>query len=115
MLVRPLVRPLVGPSVGPSVGPLVPISLRKLVTSRLLREEEKEEENWLRRNCFAPGNGCPFLLSDLFQNAVISKRLELEGRGWSHFLRNFQEIPFCIILKIESQRASYDPNKAVGI
>jgi hypothetical protein len=26
----------------------------KLVTSRLLREEEEEEENWLRRYSFAP-------------------------------------------------------------
>jgi hypothetical protein len=36
------------------VGPSVPISLRKLVTSRLLREEEEEEEKWLRRYSFAP-------------------------------------------------------------
>jgi hypothetical protein len=36
------------------VGPYVPISLRKLVMSQLLREEEKEEENWLRRYSFAP-------------------------------------------------------------
>jgi hypothetical protein len=35
------------------VGPYVPISLRKLVTSRVLREEEEEEENWLRYS-FAP-------------------------------------------------------------
>jgi hypothetical protein len=40
-------------SVGWSVGPYVPISLRKLVTSQLLQEEE-EEENWLRRFSFAP-------------------------------------------------------------
>jgi hypothetical protein len=40
--------------VGPLVGPYVPISLRKLVMSRLLREEEEEEENWLRRYSFAP-------------------------------------------------------------
>jgi hypothetical protein len=36
------------------VRPSVPISLRKLVTLRLLREEEEEEENWLRRYSFAP-------------------------------------------------------------
>jgi hypothetical protein len=36
------------------VGPSVPISLRKLVMSRLLREEEEEEENWLRRDSLAP-------------------------------------------------------------
>jgi hypothetical protein len=43
------------PSVGRLVGPSVPMmQLRgKLVTSRLLREEE-EEENWLRRDSFAP-------------------------------------------------------------
>jgi hypothetical protein len=40
--------------VGWLVGPYVPISLRKLVTSRLLREEEEEEENWLHRYSFAP-------------------------------------------------------------
>jgi hypothetical protein len=33
--------------VGWLVGLYVPISLRKLVTSRFLREEEEEEENWL--------------------------------------------------------------------
>jgi hypothetical protein len=46
----------VGWSVGRSVGPSVPtMQLRgKLVTSRLLREEEEEEENWLRRYSFAP-------------------------------------------------------------
>jgi hypothetical protein len=49
-LVGPLVRWLVGPLVGPSV----PISLQKLVTSRLLREVEEEEENWLCRYSFAP-------------------------------------------------------------
>jgi hypothetical protein len=51
------VRPLVGRSIGPSVPTM---QLRgKLVTSRLLREEEKEEETDyvaipLRRNSFAP-------------------------------------------------------------
>jgi hypothetical protein len=47
---RRLVSPLVGRSVGPSVGPSVPtMQLRgKLVTSRFLREEEEEEENWIR-------------------------------------------------------------------
>jgi hypothetical protein len=39
-----LVRPF-----GRSFVLYVPISLRKLVTSQLLREEEEEEENWLRR------------------------------------------------------------------
>jgi hypothetical protein len=28
----------------------------KLVMSRFLREEEEEEENWLRRYSFAPGD-----------------------------------------------------------
>jgi hypothetical protein len=37
-----------------SVCPYVPISLRKLVTSQLLREEKEEEENWLHRYSFAP-------------------------------------------------------------
>jgi hypothetical protein len=39
-----------------SVGLSVPtMQLRgKLVTSRFLREEEEEEENWLRRYSFAP-------------------------------------------------------------
>jgi hypothetical protein len=43
-------------SVGWLVGPSVPtMQLRgKLFTSRLLREEEEEEENWLRRYSFAP-------------------------------------------------------------
>jgi hypothetical protein len=46
----------VGPLVGRSVGWSVPtMQLRgKLVTSRLFREEEEEEENWLRRYSFAP-------------------------------------------------------------
>jgi hypothetical protein len=49
-------RRLVGRSVRLSVGLSVPMmQLRgKLVTSRLLREEEEEEENWLRRYSFAP-------------------------------------------------------------
>jgi hypothetical protein len=39
-----------------SVGPSVPtMQLRgKLVMSQLLREEEEEKENWLRRDSFAP-------------------------------------------------------------
>ena len=46
-------------------------------------------------------------LSNLFQNTLISKWLDAEGRGWSHFLRLFQEIPFRInCLKIDSQGAS---------
>jgi hypothetical protein len=47
---------LVGWLVGPSVRPSVPtMQLRgKLVTLRLLREEEEEEENWLHRYSFAP-------------------------------------------------------------
>jgi hypothetical protein len=49
---RRYVRPLVGPSVGRSV-PMMQLR-GKLVTSRLLREEEEEEENWLRRYSFAP-------------------------------------------------------------
>jgi hypothetical protein len=46
--------------VGPSVGPSLTIQLRgKLVTSRLLREEEEEEETDyvaipLRHDSFAP-------------------------------------------------------------
>jgi hypothetical protein len=42
--------------VGPLVRPSVPtMQLRgKLVTSQFLREEEEEEENWLRRDSFAP-------------------------------------------------------------
>jgi hypothetical protein len=53
---RRSVRPLVGLSVRPSVRWSVPtMQLRgKLVTLRLLREEEEEEENWLRRYSFAP-------------------------------------------------------------
>jgi hypothetical protein len=44
------VRPSVGPLVRPSVGWWVPISLWKLIMSRLLREEEKEEEiSWCRK------------------------------------------------------------------
>jgi hypothetical protein len=41
------IRDCVGPSVGPSVGRSVPHDARlrgKLVTSRLIREEEEEEE-----------------------------------------------------------------------
>jgi hypothetical protein len=43
-------------SVGRSVCWSVPtMQLRgKLVRSRFLREEEEEEENWLRRDSFAP-------------------------------------------------------------
>jgi hypothetical protein len=50
----------VGWSVRPSIGPSPTMQLRgKLVTSRLLREEEKEEETDyvaipLRRDSFAP-------------------------------------------------------------
>jgi hypothetical protein len=46
----------VSPLVGRSVGWSVPTTqLRgKLVTSRLFREEEEEEENWSRRSSFAP-------------------------------------------------------------
>jgi hypothetical protein len=64
---------LVGPFVGRSVGPYVPISLRKLVTSRLLREEEEEEEeNWLRRYSFVPRDLLVFLhFSKLFGIIVI--------------------------------------------
>jgi hypothetical protein len=42
--------------VGWSVDPSVPtMQLRgKLVTSRLLREEEEAKEKWLRRDFFAP-------------------------------------------------------------
>jgi hypothetical protein len=55
------------------------------------------------------------LLSDLFQNAVISKQLELESCGWSHFLSILQEIPFCMnFLKIDSQGASSTQYTAVG-
>jgi hypothetical protein len=43
-------------SVGRSVSPSVPtMQLRgKLVTPQFLREEGEEEENWLRRDSFAP-------------------------------------------------------------
>jgi hypothetical protein len=46
----------VGRSVRWSVRPSVPaMQLRgKLVASRLLREEEEEEKNWLRGDSFAP-------------------------------------------------------------
>jgi hypothetical protein len=49
-------RRLVGPLVGWSVRLSVPtMQLReKLVTLQLLREEEEEEENWLRRYSFTP-------------------------------------------------------------
>jgi hypothetical protein len=49
-------RRLVGSLVGSSVRPSVPMMQLhgKLVTSRLLREEEEEEENWLCRDFFAP-------------------------------------------------------------
>jgi hypothetical protein len=55
---RRLVGRSVHSSVRPSIGPSVPtMQLRgKLVTSRLLREEEEEEENWLRRYSFAPSD-----------------------------------------------------------
>jgi hypothetical protein len=50
--IRDCVSRLVGPLVGPSVPTM---QLRgKLVMSRLLREEEEVEENWLRRDSFAP-------------------------------------------------------------
>ena len=58
--IRDCVRRSVGPSVGPSVRPSPTMRLRgKLVTSRLLREEEEEEETDyvaipLRRDSFAP-------------------------------------------------------------
>jgi hypothetical protein len=54
------IRDCVRPSVGRSVGPSPTMRLRgKLVTSRLLREEEEEEETDyvaipLRRDSFAP-------------------------------------------------------------
>jgi hypothetical protein len=50
------IRDCVGQLVGRSVGPSVPtMQLRgKLVTSRFLREEEEEEENWLHRDSFLP-------------------------------------------------------------
>ena len=54
------IRDCVRRSVGPSVGPSPMMQLRgKLVTSRLLREEEEEEETDyvaipLRRDSFAP-------------------------------------------------------------
>jgi hypothetical protein len=53
--IRDCVGWLVGRLVGPLVRPSVPtMQLRgKLVMSRFLREEE-EEENWLRRDSFAP-------------------------------------------------------------
>jgi hypothetical protein len=41
--------------------------------------------------------------------------LILESCGWSHFLHIFQEISFLMnVFKIDSQGASYDPNKAIG-
>jgi hypothetical protein len=50
------IRDCVGRSIGPSVGrSVLMMQLRgKLVTSRLLREQEEEEENWLRRYSFVP-------------------------------------------------------------
>jgi hypothetical protein len=50
------IRDCIRRSVGRSIRPSVPMmQLRgKLVMSRLLREEEKEEENWFRRDSFAP-------------------------------------------------------------
>jgi hypothetical protein len=49
-------RRSVGWSVDPLVHPSVPtMQLHgKLVTSQLLREEEEEEKNWLRRDSFTP-------------------------------------------------------------
>jgi hypothetical protein len=41
-------------------------------------------------------------LSNLFKNALISKRLDAQGRGSSHFLLLFQEIPFHMVIKKES-------------
>jgi hypothetical protein len=58
--IRDCVGPSVRPSVGSLVGPFPTMQLRgKLVTSRLLREEEKEDETDyvaipLRRDSFAP-------------------------------------------------------------
>jgi hypothetical protein len=31
------------------------------------REKSTEVENWLRQNCFAPGNGCPFLFFSYYR------------------------------------------------
>jgi hypothetical protein len=50
------IRDCVGRSVGWLLRPSVPtMQLRgKLVTLQLLREDEEEKENWLRRDSFAP-------------------------------------------------------------
>jgi hypothetical protein len=51
-----------------------------------------------------------------FSKCVTFEPLIVEGRGWSQFRHLFQEIPFHInYLKIDSQGALYNPNKAVGI
>jgi hypothetical protein len=40
------------------------------------------------------------LLSNLFQNALISECLNVEGQDWSHFLRLFKGFPFQIVFII---------------
>jgi hypothetical protein len=56
------------------------------------------------------------ILNCFFLKIATFELLIIEGRGWSHFLHIFQVIPFRInFLKIDSQGASYDPYKAVGI
>jgi hypothetical protein len=66
-LVRWFVRPLVHWSVGPSVG-WSPYHFenrlrRDCFEKRRKKRKSADVKNWLRRNCFAPGNGCPFLFS----------------------------------------------------
>jgi hypothetical protein len=62
MLVRWLVRPLVRPSVGPHIT-LKPGYVAIASRRREGKRKSADVKNWLRQNCFAPGNGCPFLFN----------------------------------------------------
>jgi hypothetical protein len=56
----------------------------KLVTSRLLREEQEEEENWLRRYSFAPRDKVIPLFSFFFLFCGGAEQLEQGERSdWS--------------------------------
>jgi hypothetical protein len=40
---------------------------RKTSHDKIEREDRKYKGNWLRQNCFAPGNGCPFLFFSYYR------------------------------------------------